>query len=89
YRPIKVIDNGAARGETAPDAKWTVTSVRVHDVEGATASADVRYRVSAYDVIDQSGEVLGRVEAQQSHYDLSLVRGSDGWVIGNLFNLEG
>ncbi|MGH3658408.1 MAG: hypothetical protein ACRDUA_17275 [Micromonosporaceae bacterium] len=89
YRPIRVIEKGAARGEITPDAEWTIESVRVHDIEGETAVADVRYEVSAYDVVDTDGNVLGRVEAQRSHYDLSLVRAPSGWVIGNLFNLEG
>jgi hypothetical protein len=89
YRPIRVIEKGAARGEITPNAEWTVHSIRVHDIEGDTALADVHYEVSAYDVVDETGEVLGRVEAQNSRYDLSLIQGPNGWVIGNLFNLEG
>lgn len=89
YRPIRVIDDGAAQGQITPDAVWTIRSLRIHDIEGDTALADVRYDVSAYEVEDADGRVLGRVAAQSSHYDLSLVRGPSGWVIGNLFNLEG
>ena len=89
YEPIRIIERGAKRGEKAPDAKWIVRSVDVHDVNGRTAVAEVRYDVSGYDVIDESGEVLGHVKPQKSHFDLSLIRAPHGWIIGNLVELSG
>jgi hypothetical protein len=89
YRPVKVIDRGAERGQITPEAEWTITSLDVHEIEGDLAVAEVEYQVSAYDVLDQKGNLLGRVEAQTSHYDLSLSKGPNGWVIGNVFDLEG
>jgi hypothetical protein len=89
YRPVRVINRGAERGEHTPDATWTVRSVRVHDATENSAQAEVRYTVSAYEVLDEAGKRLGRVDAQESHLDLSLVRGPNGWVIGNVFDLEG
>lgn len=88
YRPVRVIDRGAKRGEITPDAEWTIRSLRVHDIEGGIALADVKYDVSAYAVINEDGEVLGRVKAQSSHLDLSLVLSDDRWIIGNVFDLE-
>jgi hypothetical protein len=89
YRPVRVIERGAARGQITPDAEWTITSLNVHDIEDDLAVAEVEYRVTAYDVLDGDGKVLGRVNAQTSHYDLSLAKGPRGWVIGNVFDLEG
>ncbi|MGZ4609691.1 MAG: hypothetical protein ACXV2H_05495, partial [Actinomycetes bacterium] len=32
YRAVRVIEAGATRGETTPDAAWHLDRVRVHDV---------------------------------------------------------
>ena len=89
YQPITVIDKGAARGERAPDAAWKVKSVRVHDVLGKTAAAEVKYHVTAYDVLDASGKVVTHIGPDNSHLDLSLVESSEGWILSNVFDLEG
>jgi hypothetical protein len=89
YQPIEVIDKGAAKGERAPDAAWQVKSVNVHDVAGKTAGAEVKYHVTAYDVLDASGRVLTHIKADDSHFDLSLIESSEGWIISNVFDLEG
>jgi hypothetical protein len=89
YRPISVIDRGAAKGERAPDAAWRLRSVRVHDIAGKTAAAEVKYHVTAYDVVDSSGRVLTHIKADESHFDLSLVESAEGWIISNVFDMEG
>jgi hypothetical protein len=89
YRAVQVIDAGAARGERAPDAKWNVDTVRVHDVIDTTAAAEVHYRVTGYDVLSSSGKVLAHIDPQTSHLDLSLVKTGHGWVITNAFDLNG
>lgn len=89
YQPIAVIDNGAAKGERAPDAAWRLRGVRVHDIAGKTAAAEVKYHVTAYDVLDASGGVLTHIKASDSHLDLSLVESTEGWIISNVFDLEG
>ena len=66
-----------------------MTFLRVHDLEGDTALAEVRTKEAAYDVVDASGATVKRIPEQQTHLDLSLVRTEgDTWVIGNWFNLE-
>lgn len=90
YRAVKVIERNGRQGERTPDATFRLTSVRVHDVEGSTALAEVRTSDSAYQVLDEQGTVVDRVSAQKTHLDLSLVRSNgDAWVIGNWFNLGG
>jgi predicted lipid-binding transport protein (Tim44 family) len=90
YRPVTVIEAGAKRGETTPEASWSIESVRVHDLEGRSAVAEVKYGVTAYDVIDKDGDVVGSVPARQNHYDLSMVQNRDGhWIIANVFDLAG
>jgi hypothetical protein len=89
YRPVRVIRAGDKRGETTPDAVWTVDSLTVHDIEDATASAEVKYHVSPYDVI-KAGGVVDHIGAEHNHYDLSLVMQPGGrWIIANVFDLEG
>jgi len=90
YRAVKVLNQNKRQGETAPDSKIELQSVRVRQLEGPTASAEVRLTASAYDVIDRGGEVVERVAAQEAHWDLSVIRTPQGaWVIANLFDLEG
>jgi hypothetical protein len=89
YRPVRVINAGDKRGETTPDAVWTIDALRVHDIEDSTASAEVKYHVSAYDVI-KAGHVVDHIGAEHNHYDLSLVMQSTrSWIIANVFDLEG
>jgi hypothetical protein len=89
YQTIAVIDEGAAKGEHAPDAAWRLKHLRVHDIAGKTAAAEVKYHVTAYDVLDASGRVLTHIKADDSHFDLSLVDSAEGWIISNVFDLEG
>ncbi len=86
---MKVIRRNARNGETTPEATFTVASVRAHDVEGGVAVAEVAYRASAYDVLDESGDVVTTIRSRRRHLDLSLVRSDDGaWVITNVTDLE-
>lgn len=88
YGYVRVIrqlkrDNRSARGAT-----WTITDLRVHDRQGDIALAEVKYEVSAYEVVNREGKVVKRYPPQRGHVDLSMVRGEGGWIIGNSFNLE-
>jgi len=89
YNAVKIIERNSVEKERTPDAAFSLKSVRVHDIFGTTAAAEVKYEVSAYDVIAEDGEIVTRIKAQRSHYDLSLVRTEAGWILANLFNLEG
>ena len=89
YRAVRVISQNKRQGETTPEAAFRITSLRVHDLEGDTALAEVETRGPAYAVLNEKGEVVDRVPSQQTHLDLSLVRDASGeWIIGNWFNLE-
>ncbi len=90
YRPVRVIDAGAKRGEISPDATWTVESVKIKKILDRTALAEVHYQVSAYDVVNKSGGVVDSYAAKKQHLDLSLVRSAAGsWILTNVINLEG
>jgi hypothetical protein len=88
YGSVRSIDETATQGRTTPDAAWMVVGVRVHDIVGTTAAAEVQYKVGAYDVMDRSGEVINRIPARNSHVDLSLLRIDRGWILTNVFNFE-
>jgi hypothetical protein len=89
YRAVRVIEQGARRGESTPDAEWRLESVDIHDLLGRSAGAEVRYAVTAYDVINKAKKTVDHVDSKTSHLDLSLVKGSHSWVVTNVFDLEG
>jgi hypothetical protein len=89
YGTAETIDETAAQGRTTPKAAWTVRRVRVHDVVGQTAAAEVKYGVNAHDVLDASGERVRRLPARSRHVDLSLVFDGHNWILTNVFNLAG
>ncbi|MGH8894022.1 MAG: hypothetical protein ACRDWY_12070 [Actinomycetes bacterium] len=90
YRAVRVINRNESQGERTPDALFEVTFLRVHDIEQGTALAEVKTSDAAYDVLDESDEVVATVDAQTTHVDLSLVKSGGGrWIVGNSFNLAG
>jgi hypothetical protein len=89
FNAVKILDKNARTGRTTGDAKFSLRSVKVHDVTGKTAAAEVRYDVSAYDVLRSNGTVVSHVRAQSSHLDLSLLEVGRRWRVANTFDLEG
>ena len=89
FRAVRGINQARAARRTTPDASWTIDTLRVHDVENGTGLADVEYTVSAYEVLNAKGRVVADYPRSHSHVDLSLVQNDQGWIIGNLFDLEG
>ena len=89
YNAVKVIEGHAARGEKSTDSDFELRKVRVHDVTGKVAAAEVEYQVSAYSVVDSSGETIANIKAQRGHFDLSLAQTDARWIVVNLFDLEG
>jgi cytoskeletal protein RodZ len=89
YNAVKVIEGHAARGERSTDSNFDLQLVHVHDVTGKVAAAEVRYKVDAYLVVDSSGDTVAEIKAQTGHFDLSLAQTKAGWIIINLFDLEG
>ena len=88
YRPVRVIDRNGKRGLTTPEAVFTVTSVRVHDLEGRSAVAEVKTIDGAYEVLDSQGAVIGEVPAREHFLDLTLVqKEKDRWIVVNEFDL--
>jgi hypothetical protein len=86
---VRGINEIRSKGKSTPDASWTVRSIHVHDDDANTGIAKVEYEISAYDVLDSDGNVERSFPRQVELVDLSLARGSSGWVIGNLFDLKG
>jgi hypothetical protein len=89
FRAVRVIEAGVGRGEITPDAAWALDAVRVHDVTGSAAVAEVRYRVNAYDVLGRDGTVIDHVARRVNHFDISLVESQGHWIVANVFDLEG
>ncbi len=88
YRPVRVISRNAKRGLTTPEAAFSVSSIRVHDLEGRSALAEVRTSDSAYKVLDREGAVVGEVPAREHFLDLTLVEEvDDRWIVVNEFDL--
>jgi hypothetical protein len=88
YGYARSIDQARRRGQKAPEAAWTIRAVRVHHVNSGTAAAEVRYVVEPYALIDGQGDEIRQFPRRKGHVDLSLVDAGEGWIIGNVFNLE-
>lgn len=89
YGSAESIDETAASGKSIPDAKWTVTKVRVSDIVKGSAAAEVTYAVGAYDVLDSTGKVVERVPAEPGHVELLLRTFGSAWILTNVVNLKG
>jgi hypothetical protein len=89
YGAVRAIDSDATKGRSTPKARWTVVSVNVHDLAGATAAAEVSFDVNAYNLVDKDGTVISRVAARRDRVDLSFGKRQDAWILANVFNLGG
>jgi hypothetical protein len=90
FRPVNVIERNEAEGRRTPDASFAVSRLVVHELDGASASVEVKTVETAYRVINRADEVIGRVPARSNHLELSLVRSDKGaWIVANEFNLGG
>jgi len=89
FRAVRVINKYKQRGESAPDARISVRSVRVHDVLGRSAQVETRYNISRYNVLDRQGRVITAIPRRPYHVDLSVIASPDGWLISNVVNLQG
>jgi hypothetical protein len=86
---VRILEHNTKVGRTTPDAAFSLHSVKVHDITGKAASAEVRYDVSDYDVLGRDGSVKTHIAAQSSHLDLSLLEVGQAWLVANVFDLEG
>jgi hypothetical protein len=89
YNAVRILDRNTQTGRTTPSAVFRLRSVKVHDLTGKAASAEVRYDVSGYDVLTRNGTVKSHIKAQSSHLDLSLLDVDQAWQVANIFDLEG
>lgn len=89
HNAVRIIEHNTQVGRTTPDAAFRLHSVKVHDITGRAASAEVRYDVSGYNVLGPDGTVKAHVGAQSSHLDLSLLDVGQAWLVANIFDLEG
>jgi hypothetical protein len=76
------------QGHHAVGIAYIVDTVRVHDVIGDTAAAEVTFHVPPYTELDDSGSEIARHERHDSRDDLSLTRSGSRWLITNAVKLE-
>jgi hypothetical protein len=89
FNAVRILDHNNQIGRSTPDAAFSLRSVKVHDITGKAAAAEVRYDVSGYDVLTRNGTVKSHIKAQSSHLDLSLIDVDQAWQVANIFDLEG
>lgn len=88
YNATRVIMRASQMGGRLDGAEWNVRQIRVHDIAGDTAQAEVKYDVTPYKVVDGSGKILASIKAESSHRDYSVIKGHNGWIITNVVDLE-
>jgi hypothetical protein len=89
YGSVRSIDRLAVKNQRAPGARIDVVGLKAHDIIAHSASAEVSYNVSAYDLVSRGGGVQSHIGARRDHVDLSLILRGDQWLIANVFNLGG
>src|SRR4051812_23010987 len=88
FNAVTTIETNAAKGRRGPDARVNVHSIRVHDLDGRLALAEVHYDVNAYPLVNEKGQVLSRIPARSDLVDLSVVQNKSGqWIVANVFDL--
>jgi hypothetical protein len=70
-------------------AAYKIESIKVHDIAGRSALAEVIATVGPYKIYNGDGEVTEDSQGGRLHTDYSLVQQESGnWVIGNSLDLE-
>jgi hypothetical protein len=82
-----VIDNVESDGKQFAGANYRIEAIRVQDVAGITAAAEVTYRVSAHRIVTSDGETVKKFNASDNRVHLSLQKTQNGWVVVNAFGL--
>ena len=83
------IEETVAKGGRFENLRYDVQSVRVHDLKGGAALAEVVAELPPYKVYDGEGDVVEDSPGGRLHTDFSLSRSDTGeWIIGNAVNLE-
>ncbi len=87
-RAANSIEKTVGSGGHFEGLRYDVTSIRVHDLSGDTAIAEVTATLPPYKVIDGDGKVTENSPGGELHTDYSLVRSGDRWIIGNAVDLR-
>jgi hypothetical protein len=72
----------------ADDARFDLTNVQVREIAGATAAADIVYRVSAYQIVNASGVSVRQYPGGTGHDRISLVRKDERWLLSTSVSLQ-
>jgi hypothetical protein len=67
--------------------RYNLVSIKIHDVFGESASAEVRAKVPPYRVIRANGAVSEDSSGGQLHTDFALIRREGTWRLSNSFDL--
>jgi len=88
-RSAESIEKTIKSGGRFEGLKYDVQSIKVHDIDGGTALAEVRADLAPYKVFNSDGDVTEDSPGGTLHTDFSLSRSESGtWIIGNSLNLE-
>lgn len=81
------VERVVADGGRYEGTRYDVQSIRVHDIVGETALAEVIAKVAPYKVYAGNGDLIEDSPGGELHTDFSLLKRGDKWIIGNAVNL--
>jgi hypothetical protein len=83
------IEETVAKGGRFEHLRYEVKSIRVHDIDGGVALAEVIAKLPPYKVYDGNGDIVEDSPGGRLHTDFSLSESESGeWIIGNAVNLS-
>jgi hypothetical protein len=68
-------------------AEYSIRTLKVHDIHGRAALAEVRADIAPYKVLNGSDKVTEDSKGGQLHTDFSLLVKEGSWIVANSFDL--
>lgn len=89
YKYVRNLRAAEKAGYVTPDIEWRIAKLTVRDVTNVDAVVGVLEELHPYDVLDSDGDVVRRFRLRRANLDYSLIKGANGWFIGNVIDLGG
>lgn len=88
YKYVRNLRAAEEAGYTTPKIEWRIVELVVREINEVDAVVGVVHQLGPYEVLNRNGRVVKRFGPRTSNLDYSLIKGPNGWFIGNTVDLE-